>query len=96
MKRAELLRLIVSQVEAEEQTTARETAENQLTDAQVQIAALEQKIVELQAQLLATSKPKVSFCVRSFCLFIPPLIYLFSHRAKKRHPHLNGHNLTED
>ncbi|KAG9315333.1 glycoside hydrolase superfamily [Chiua virens] len=44
--------------EAEQQTTARKTVETQLADAQVQIASLEQKIVELQAELSAACKAK--------------------------------------
>jgi hypothetical protein len=75
LKPTELVRVITSQVEAQEQTAARETAETQSTDAQVQITTLEQKIIELQAQLSATSKPEVSFFV---CSLPPicPLIYI--------------------
>jgi hypothetical protein len=50
-------------VDAQEQRAARETAETQLTAAQVEITTLKQKNIELQAQLSATSK--VSFCVCS-------------------------------
>lgn len=63
MKPTEPVRVTVLQVDAQEQRAARETAETQLTAAQARITTLEQKIIELQAQLPATSRPNVSFCV---------------------------------
>lgn len=61
MKPTEFVVLIITQAESQEQTEARKAAETQLADAQVQITTLEQKVVELQAQLSAMPKPKVCF-----------------------------------
>ncbi|KAH0833316.1 hypothetical protein J3R83DRAFT_12382 [Lanmaoa asiatica] len=63
-KPTEFVAITISQVEAREQTTAREMAETRLTDAQAQISTLEQKlIVESRNQLAAFPKPKVGCSV---------------------------------
>lgn len=61
LKPTEFVVLIITQAESQEQTEARKAAETHLADAQVQITTLEQKVVELQAQLSAMPKPKVCF-----------------------------------
>lgn len=78
--------MIIPQVSAQEQTTAQETVETQLAAAQAQITTLEQKVVDLQMQLITASKPKVGFRVYSvylsfLCSYNSKII---SHQLRKR------------